>query len=481
MVQGNLIGTDFSGGADLGNAGGGIRILLGTDNTIGGTADEQRNIISGNGGHGVQIIASSGVTNNLIQGNFIGPDVTGTTALGNLGDGVLIFDAAGNTIGGTAPGARNVISGNSGHGVEISAIHSAAGNVIQGNLIGTDVSGVTALGNNGDGVSITLFVADTIIGGTPTGSGNTVAFNGGDGVSTQSLSGTGNSINLNSMFLNTGIGIDLADDGATANDPGDGDAGANNLQNFPDMASAEIDLNGDLVVEYSLDSAPGNSTYPLFIELFIADGGGEEGKTFIANDIYAVTDAQNPKTVNLGNAAGLGMSVGDMIVATATDDGGNTSEFSQPPTSVEGEVTSLVHNFSATLSGAQEVPPVSTMTTGFATFEFSSDFSQLSFQLTVKDGVGITQAHIHCGGRGEVGPIIAFLAGEITSGVNVHGVWISNVTLTDANVMPGNGCGDTINELGDALNDSGEVYVNVHSVANPSGEIRGQLQVSVGR
>ena len=136
------------------------------------------------------------------------------------------------------------------------------------------------------------------------------------------------------------------------------------------------------------------------------------------------------------------------------------------------------HKFTAGLSGTQEVPPVSTMTTGSARFEFSNDFSELSFQLKVIDGIAITQAHIHCGGRGEVGPIIAFLAGEIPSGVMVDGVWISSVTLTDANIMPGNGCGDSMQQLGDALNDSGAVYVNVHSVANPSGEIRGQLQVS---
>ena len=132
--------------------------------------------------------------------------------------------------------------------------------------------------------------------------------------------------------------------------------------------------------------------------------------------------------------------------------------------------------FRARLRGQEEVPPVATTATGLARFEFDADLTQLSFALEVNDGAGITQASLHCGVLGEVGPIVAVLAGEIASGVMVDGVWINNVTLTDANVMLGSGCGDTIQDLFGALSDSGEAYVNVTSVANPSGEIRGQLR-----
>src|SRR5262249_28113554 len=125
-------------------------------------------------------------TGNLVQGNFIGTDITGTQARGNrptteicLGAGVCIA-APGNTIGGTTPEARNVISGGLGAGIvitEFGRLEVVQGNVIQGNFIGTDVTGAHALGNQGVGVVVNDD-ANTI-GGTVAGAGNIIAFNGG--------------------------------------------------------------------------------------------------------------------------------------------------------------------------------------------------------------------------------------------------------------------------------------------------------------
>ena len=85
-------------------------------------------------------------TGNLVAGNYIGTDYTGTMALGNALSGVEIADSASNnTIGGTAAGDRNVISGSPEGGVFIHG--SATGNLVAGNYIGTDVTGTMALGN----------------------------------------------------------------------------------------------------------------------------------------------------------------------------------------------------------------------------------------------------------------------------------------------------------------------------------------------
>ena len=113
-------------------------------------------MISGNEGSGVSISASE----NQLQGNFIGTDVSGTAALKN-GVGVLI-DGGHNTIGGTTPAARNVISGNASDGVFISG--AGSGNLIAGNYIGVDVTGIAGLAND---VGVAVSASNNTIGGTP--------------------------------------------------------------------------------------------------------------------------------------------------------------------------------------------------------------------------------------------------------------------------------------------------------------------------
>ena len=118
------------------------------------------------------------------------------------------------------------------------------------------------------------------------------------------------------------IGIDLGDDGASANDPGDGDTGGNNLQNSPEISSAM--LSGDeLTITFRVDSTRLNSEYAMSIEFFVADGGGQ-GKSLIGTATYLKSEFRSNKTIVLTVA---GLNVGDEIVATATDLLGNTSEF----------------------------------------------------------------------------------------------------------------------------------------------------------
>jgi hypothetical protein len=116
-----------------------------------------------------------------------------------------------------------------------------------------------------------------------------------------------------------------------------------------------------------------------------------------------------------------------------------------------------------------------TNTSGRALIQFNDTETAAEFKLTVHDGVRITQAHIHCGLPGVNGPIVVFLAGLITQGLDVDGKWISNATFTDANII-NTSCGSTLAQLAQSMRD-GNMYANAHSVANPGGEVRGQLKL----
>src|SRR5207253_10014440 len=108
QIEGNFIGTDALGRIALGNTLDGVAIEGGASNAIGGTTPAARNVISGNGEFGVQIL-DQGSNFNIVEGNFIGTTASGTAALGNVSDGVfLTTGATDNMIGGTAAGARNV-------------------------------------------------------------------------------------------------------------------------------------------------------------------------------------------------------------------------------------------------------------------------------------------------------------------------------------------------------------------------------------
>lgn len=134
--------------------------------------------------------------------------------------------------------------------------------------------------------------------------------------------------------------------------------------------------------------------------------------------------------------------------------------------------------FEARLTGEEEVttPPggVDTRTRGSAGFEFNDARTELEFELEVEDGIRVTQAHIHCAPAGENGPIVVFLAGFHDRGWDVDGDWIGDATATDANIT-NTACGSTLAQLAEAMA-QGRTYANVHTVANPAGEVRGQIQ-----
>lgn len=323
LVQGNYIGTDVNGTAALGNVGDGVNLESADHNTIGGTGVGQGNLISGNNGDGISISGAT-ATNNSVQGNLIGTDVSGTADLGNIHNGAQIGSAANNTIGGTASGARNIISGNDENGVSIFG-SAATTNLVQGNFIGTDINGTAGLGNTNAGVYIFGAPSNTI-GGSATGAGNLISDNNAGGIFVTGATAQNNQVSANSIFSNGGLGIDLEDDGVTPNDLGDGDTGANVLQNFPVLTSASTS-GGNTTINGSLNSTA-NTTFRIeFFASAKADPSGYgEGQTFLG-----FTNATTDNNGNVTFSAVLPVlpPAGQTIItATASDNLANTSEFS---------------------------------------------------------------------------------------------------------------------------------------------------------
>ncbi len=354
---------------------------------IGGPGAADRNIISGNSDWGVFI---GSLTTGTIQNNYIGTDVTGTVALPN-GVGLSILGgSSGILVGG--PGTGNLISGNTGDGLDVGFY--VADVTIQGNLIGTDVDGTVALPNAAGIVTQAPSPTGLVIGGTGAGEGNLVsgntttgmniqadgAFiqgnligvdasqllplpNGGVGLSVQSAtatpaspsiigsstpggpggnliafnggqglvvpSGTRNTMRGNSIHDNFALGISLANSvNPTANDLGDADAGSNDLQNFPVLSSVTYGA-ASTTVSGLLNSTP-NTTFDL--DFYSNAGCSNFPRDYVQGETYL--GSSQVTTDGSGNAPFTvstlpAVAAGSKISVTATDPNGNTSEFSQ--------------------------------------------------------------------------------------------------------------------------------------------------------
>uniref|UniRef100_UPI0035644A97 DUF4347 domain-containing protein n=1 Tax=Novipirellula sp. TaxID=2795430 RepID=UPI0035644A97 len=329
IVQGNYIGTDSSGTLDRGNRNSdGVEVNSGTGNQIGGTAAGAGNVISGNAGDGIQV--NSGASGTIIQGNFIGTNAAGTAAIGNDDDGVSVMSgSSNNTIGGSTAAARNIISANAATAIYIEGSNT----VVQGNYLGTDVTGTVDLGNTkvttSEGTIRILNATGATIGGTDAeNEGNIIAFGGGDGILLQGTS-TGIAILGNSIHSHAGLGIDLGDNGVTTNDgqfsdTPDQDTGANNLQNFPVLSS--ITAGPTPAVFGSIKSTPSRTFRIEFFASSSGDASGYgEGRRFI-DFIEVTTNATGDATI--GHYLDGFIATGETVSATATDLTTNeTSEF----------------------------------------------------------------------------------------------------------------------------------------------------------
>jgi CSLREA domain-containing protein len=238
QVLGNYIGTDVNGTADLGNGSRGVDVYdAGPNNTVGGATAGARNVISGNESIGVRIYGASLATH--VLGNFIGTDVNGTAALGNGATGVHVNGASFNFVGGTSPGAGNLVSGNAGNGINLNS--TAQSNQVLGNYVGTDVNGTAAIPNGLNYPAVWVAGANNTIGGTTAGARNLISGNQSNGVhiapgaqNNQVLGNyIGSDVNGTAALGNTGVGVRI--DGALNNFLGGSSPGAGNVISGNDL------------------------------------------------------------------------------------------------------------------------------------------------------------------------------------------------------------------------------------------------------
>ena len=286
IIQGNIIGLAATGSGDLGNTGIGIWFTFFPDNnTVGGSGVGARNIISGNDSIGIAM-HDFGTTGNVVQGNYIGTNITGSEGRPNLRGVMIALGAGGNTIGGTAAGAGNVISGNSQHGIRIGEAGASDNNIIEGNYIGTNAAGTSGVPNVQNGVLIDAGSSGNVI-----GPGNTISSNIGDGVELNSAGANtikgnriGTAVTGTSALANTTWGIELINSagstigGSSGTTPGGSCTGDCNLisGNSRGISTSGVSTTGNVIKgNFIGTNATGTAAIPNAAEgVMIADGDG---------------------------------------------------------------------------------------------------------------------------------------------------------------------------------------------------------------
>jgi hypothetical protein len=365
MIEGNFIGTDATGTVALAN-GAGVHIRArSSNNVIGGVTIGARNLISGNGGTGIVIGGDPNFNN-----------TTGNQVRGNfIGTDVTGTRALGNTGGGVSIVAmsNNTIGGTttgarnviSANGGDGISFFGGSGNSIRGNFIGTQMDGVNPLGNNRDGVSIGSVTGNSTVGGTESGAGNVIAFNSRNGVIVLQDIFS-NAILSNSIFSNGSLGIRLDINGPDSA-----------RRQIPPVITSAISANGTTTIQGTLRSAP-NAAYNLqfFSNNACDPSGAGEGQTFIGS---ATTTTDGNGSASFNSTLTGGLSPGQVVTATATDPTGNTSQFSvcrqaivPPRYTISGQIlegTNGLGGVTVTLSGTQSA---TTMTDANGNYSFGN-------------------------------------------------------------------------------------------------------------
>jgi hypothetical protein len=327
VVKGNLIGTNAAGTGpvtgmfDYAQ----VYVRVGTGVVVGGPTAAERNVISGSLGTG-NATAGVGIGYTIggtgaqatIQGNYIGTDVTGTLPIPN-GYGLSLPDSNCIVLG-------NVIAGSTLQGI---ISEGGANEIIQGNFIGTDETATLDLGNGGGGMAIGG--NNWTIGGTGPGEGNVIAHNGPPYGGIANGESTGANIRANRIFDNRPLGIDLYVGGAsgvTPNDAGDADTGPNNGQNYPMITT--VTPGGSTTNIQGLLNSTASTVFD--IDLFSTAACIPFPQAYLQGENYlgtfqVTTDGSGNATFS--HDVPFVLQPGQLVTATATDPNGNTSEFSQ--------------------------------------------------------------------------------------------------------------------------------------------------------
>ncbi len=344
-ILGNLVQPITILGNTLPNGGNGVWLDRTSNVTIGNGTAAGRNVIGGNRRRAIQSTdTNSAIT---INGNYIGTDASGNAAVGN-GQGMDIWTrdavtfSSGNFTGINI--VNNVVGGHAGALIEF--WDTTASNVtIQGNSLGVGVGGASIMPT--DGIEPIIFVggptrnySNLLIGGSGLGQGNIIANGANSGIRMESTGSAiqvvGNTIRNNAsvgvaifnntraavisnrIFANGLLGIDLDDNGVTANDAGDGDGGSNDLLNFPQSVSAWVISGNQLRYNFTLDAPAAANGYRIeFFANSAADPSGHgEGERYLGHvDIVHPGGMQSFS----GTITSLmPVAIGDIISATAT-------------------------------------------------------------------------------------------------------------------------------------------------------------------
>ena len=284
-IAGNYIGVDASGTKAAGNGGCGIdAIWSSSGNIIGGTTAATRNVISANGSadpYGCRGVLLNGSNNNTVSGNYFGTNAAGTASLSNYGDDICLVSAANNIIGGTAPGAGNLISGSGRVGIWLNG-WGTSNNTIQGNLIGTDVTGTKALGNQITGI-MSAGAQSNLIGGATASARNVISGNIQAGIDLQPGS-------WNFTIQGNYIGTDITGTKAIAN-VGSGievESGVNNVTIANNLISGNK-LSGIDLINSQSDQITGNMI-----------GTDVTGKKALPNGQNGITIEKGSNSITIG-------------------------------------------------------------------------------------------------------------------------------------------------------------------------------------
>ncbi len=312
LIEGNYIGPDVTGRAALGNVYAGISISNAPATSIGGTSAGDGNVISGNGDSGITL-GGSVTAATIIQGNHIGTDATGNDALPNSNGGIYLYGSGTNTIGGALAGAGNLISGNFQEGVSVGD-PGANFNTIQGNFIGTKADGVSPLGNQAHNIDFLDTASNNLVGGTSPGADNRLAFvqwSLYDGVRVR-VGCPGNSVSRNSIFSNGFLGIVI------------GPIAGINPTNMVTLTQAASDGATTGIQGFLTTSGAGQFLVQFYENIEPNKSGYGEGLTYIgATNVTTGADGHASFSLSLP----VGVSPGRYLSATATDGAGTTWEF----------------------------------------------------------------------------------------------------------------------------------------------------------
>jgi hypothetical protein len=376
IVKGNYIGLDKNG----------INIITGSTqsygifisstggNTIGGINPGEGNVVSGNTSFGFWL-SSTGLTGNTFLGNIIGPQADGTSYVVSNSQSEGFFfqgNSSNNIIGGNSAGARNIISGNTSIGLSISG--TSSGNIIKGNYIGPSSSLLKITGaSQAYGIYIQSSAANNIIGGITAGEANTIAYNTVNGLYLTSLAVTGNKISGNPVYRNTGKPINL----------NYGASQANNGMAFPVITLANATIVSG--------TAPANANVEVFLN-------NNSNSCFDAVSYLGTAAADGAGNWSLA----VTVAVGDTVLATATDAGNNTSEFSScvPILGLQSITTSAIaptllcrggsFNVSYTITGAFVAGNIFTAQLSDAAGSFAAPVSIGTLASTIAGTIPVT-------------------------------------------------------------------------------------------